>query len=172
MTAPSTSPNDRADAALAHWLAAARSDLAARTPPSWLHSELQARLAEHEALRELRATRAVPAQAPARSPWRWLAWLAVPAMAACALLLATAVALQSPARPGGGAVPEGAPFIALASMEAIAAEPEKVVVAAELPRAALAHYGLPFDPSRADQPARAELLLSARGAVLAVRFMQ
>ena len=171
MTAPN-STDDRVDAALAPWLAAARSDLAARTPPSWLYSELQARLAEHAALRALRATRAVPALPPARSPWRWLAWLAVPAMAACAWLLATAMVLQSPAAPGGGAVQGGAPFIALASMEAIAAEPEKVVVAAELPRAALAHYGLPFDPSRADQPARAELLLSARGAVLAVRFLQ
>jgi hypothetical protein len=46
------------------------------------------------------------------------------------------------------------------------------VVAAELPRAALAYYGLPIDPARADQPARAELLMSARGAVLAVRFVQ
>jgi hypothetical protein len=170
MTAPN-STDDRLDAALAPWLAAARSDLAARTPPSWLQSELQARLAEHAALRELRATRALPAPPPARSPWHWLAWLAVPATAACAWLLATAMVLQSPAAPAGGAQ-EGAPFIALASMEVIAAEPEKVVVAAELPRAALAHYGLPFDPSRADQPARAELLLSARGAVLAVRFLQ
>ena len=57
-------------------------------------------------------------------------------------------------------------------MESIAAEPDKVVVPAELPRGALTLYGLPVDPSRADQPARAELLLSARGSVLALRFLQ
>jgi hypothetical protein len=45
-------------------------------------------------------------------------------------------------------------------------------VPAELPRGALTLYGLPVDPSRADQPARAELLLSARGSVLALRFLQ
>jgi hypothetical protein len=160
-----------ADIALAAWLTAARADLATCAPPAWLHSELQARLAEHEALAGVRATqprRAAPTQRTT-SAWRWVTWLALPVAAACALFVATAVVLQGPAL---DATPAAAPFIAIASMESIAAEPDKVVVPAELPRGALTLYGLPVDPSRADQPARAELLLSARGSVLALRFLQ
>ncbi len=171
MNAPAPRPDAPLPAALAEWFAAARTDLAGRVPPPGLESQVQARLAEEEALRALRVARSRASTPPVRAGWRWAAWLALPVAAACVLLLATALALQVPATPASGGVP-GAPFIALASMDAIAAEPDKVVVPAELPRAALTYYGLPFDPSRADQPARAELLMSARGAVLAVRFVQ
>jgi hypothetical protein len=41
-----------------------------------------------------------------------------------------------------------------------------------MPRAQLAALGLPFDPSRADESVRAELLVNAQGAVLAVRVVQ
>ena len=44
------------------------------------------------------------------------------------------------------------------------------VVAAELPAEQLARFGLPFDPARAAEPVRAELLLHSSGEVLAVRF--
>ncbi len=157
------------------WLAAARTDLASRLPPLGLEGQVQARLAEAAAWRALRTARPAASSARATGGWRWVAWLALPVAAACALLLATALALQAPpaaVTPASGSAPSGTPFIALASMDTIAAEPDKVVVPAELPRAALTYYGLPFDPARADQPARAELLMSARGAVLAVRFVQ
>ncbi len=175
---PAHQPAPDADRGLApaldQWLVAARTDLAGRLPPFGLEGQVQARLAEAEALRAVRQARPRPSDTAAAGGWRWLAWLALPVAAACALLLATALVLQEPAAPAvrsnGGA--SGAPFIALASMDVIAAEPDKVVVPAELPRAALSYYGLPFDPARADQPARAELLMSARGAVLAVRFVQ
>lgn len=45
------------------------------------------------------------------------------------------------------------------------------VVHAELPRERLAEFGLPFDPSRAAEPVRAELLLRGDGDVLAVRVL-
>ena len=45
------------------------------------------------------------------------------------------------------------------------------VVDAELPRASLAGMGLPYDPARAAEPVRAELLLHPAGDVLAVRFV-
>lgn len=46
------------------------------------------------------------------------------------------------------------------------------VVPAELPRDSLASMGLPYDPSRAGEPVRAELLVHTSGDVLAVRFVQ
>lgn len=45
------------------------------------------------------------------------------------------------------------------------------VVSTELPRASLAAMGLPYDPSRAGEPVRAELLMHPAGDVLAVRFV-
>jgi hypothetical protein len=45
-------------------------------------------------------------------------------------------------------------------------------VPARLPRTALADFGLPIDPSRADVPVKADLLMSPRGVVLAVRFVE
>lgn len=44
------------------------------------------------------------------------------------------------------------------------------VVAAEVPADQLARFGLPFDPSRAGEPVRAELLLHSSGEILAVRL--
>ena len=65
-----------------------------------------------------------------------------------------------------------AQFIALTSMETIAAETAPQIVSAQMPRAALAGFGLPVDPARADQPVHTELLMSPRGVVLAVRFVE
>jgi hypothetical protein len=45
------------------------------------------------------------------------------------------------------------------------------VVTTEIPRESLAAMGLPYDPSRAGEPVRAELLVQASGDVLAVRFV-
>ena len=46
------------------------------------------------------------------------------------------------------------------------------VVPTELPSESLAAMGLPYDPARAGQPVRAELLVHASGDVLAVRFVR
>ncbi len=41
----------------------------------------------------------------------------------------------------------------------------------EMPRAQLARFGLPFDPSQAATPVRAEFLMNASGKPVAVRFL-
>ncbi len=165
MTPPAT---DR-DAALEPWFEAARADLAARHAPPWIESALRARAEERQLLRSLRqaADRTRP---PAQPAGRGLWWLGVPVVAAAALLLAIGLpALTAPPAPSD---PSAAAFMALAPLDEIAAERSAVLVPGIVPRAQLAEYGLPVDPARADQPAHAEFLLSPRGAVLAVRFVQ
>lgn len=165
----------RADHPLDRWLAAARDELALREPPPWSDGELRARIEERLALQAIAGSprapqpRARPRAASAER--RFLVWLGAPAMAAgaIALLLVAAALLRFGAGPAALPPP---PFIALTSIDAIAAEPGKVVVPARVPRAQLADYGLPVDPARADVPAQAEFLLSARGVVLAVRFVE
>lgn len=165
----------RTDHPLDRWLAAARDELARREPPPGSEGELRARIAERLALQAIADSPRAP-QPRARSraasaERRFPVWLGAPAMAAGAIaLLAVAAALL---RFGAGpaALPPP-PFIALTSIDAIAAEPGKVVVPARVPRTQLADYGLPVDPARADVPAQAEFLLSARGVVLAVRFVE
>jgi hypothetical protein len=53
----------------------------------------------------------------------------------------------------------------------MAAEPA-VIVSSQVAAATLSEYGLPVDPARADEPVRAEFLLSPTGLVLAVRFAE
>lgn len=192
----SDTPNPpEADPGLAEWLAAARTDVARRTAPAWLEAQLLARFDEAHALRAISASRpqadtkpagtaAGPARAfeaaparpkrPRRNRFGW--WLAAPSFALIALavaivLLAPADVVFDDARVVEGASVERPRFIALAPLDDISAETAPRVVSARIPRAAIAGFGLPIDPARADQPLNAELLMSARGVVLAVRFL-
>jgi hypothetical protein len=63
------------------------------------------------------------------------------------------------------------PFMPLVSTDRMASEVNGWVMTTELPRTALAGLGLPYDPSRAAETVRTELLLSSAGEVLAVRLM-
>ena len=63
------------------------------------------------------------------------------------------------------------PFIALQSLERIALEPTPRLIAANVPRASLAAYGVPINPEVAGQPVRAEMLVAANGQPLAMRFL-
>ena len=45
------------------------------------------------------------------------------------------------------------------------------LVSTEMPRDRLAALGLPFDPARAAEPVRAELLMHASGEVIALRVI-
>lgn len=63
------------------------------------------------------------------------------------------------------------PFIALQSLERIALEPTPRLIAANVPRAALAAYGVPINPEVAGQPVRTEMLVAANGQPLAMRFL-
>lgn len=153
------------------WLAALRTDLSTRSAPAWVESRLLTAAAEQRTLQALAAP-AITRPAPRPTPWWRRRWL-VPALAGC-LSLTVALALLSV--PTAGIAPAvaapAAPFIALAPIDAIAAETASQIVPAQLPRAALAGFGLPIDPARADVPVQTELLMSPRGVVLAVRFLE
>jgi hypothetical protein len=73
----------------------------------------------------------------------------------------------------------GSPFVALVSQERLQqlarepmAEGPPWVVATEMPRERLAAFGLPYDPARAGESVRTELLMHPAGEVLAVRIVR
>ncbi|MBL0121898.1 MAG: hypothetical protein IPP88_03935 [Betaproteobacteria bacterium] len=63
------------------------------------------------------------------------------------------------------------PFIALQSLEQIALEPRPRLIETAVPRMWLASYGVPVDPQSAGDSLRAEMLVSASGQPLAMRFV-
>ena len=155
------------------WLAAARADLRARRAPEWIESRLLAAAAEQRTLQALGATTATVghAQRAAARPWWRRLWVAPALAGSLAFVIGLAFLSMQPAAIAPAAAAP-AQFIALTSMETIAAETAPQIVAAQMPRAALAGFGLPVDPARADQPVQTELLMSPRGVVLAVRFVE
>lgn len=60
-------------------------------------------------------------------------------------------------------------FLLVPSVE-LAHNPAAWLVQTEIPQANLAFLGAPFDPTRAAEPVRTEMLVNARGDVLAVRW--
>ncbi len=64
------------------------------------------------------------------------------------------------------------PFFALQSLEQIALEPAPTVIETRVPRMWLASYGMPVDPETAAESVRAQVLMSAAGQPLAVRFAE
>jgi len=64
-----------------------------------------------------------------------------------------------------------APFIALQSLEQIALEPQPRLIEAAVPRTWLASFGVPVSPETAGDSLRAEMLVSASGQPLAMRFL-
>jgi hypothetical protein len=155
------------------WMDAARDDLAQRAPDAIVEAQLLARVRERGALRSVEA--AVPVRvAPKRRPWWLRLSVGVPLAAAAVfvVLLGTRLLVPPSADPAMAAHEVATPFIALVAGEALAAERAPVVVASQVPRTALADYGLPVDPARADEPVDAEFLMSRTGVVLAVRFRE
>lgn len=63
------------------------------------------------------------------------------------------------------------PFIALQSLDRIAQEPAPRLIAANVPRTSLAAYGVPINPEMAGQSVRTEMLVTANGQPLAMRFV-
>jgi hypothetical protein len=119
-----------------------------------------------------------PPRAGARGGHRWRPVLA----GAMALLLASALLLALPGDDRPAPVAQHAPpgasaFVAVADgrqlqQAAQAGDGQVWRVSTELPRERLAALGLPYDPSRAGERVRAELLVHASGDVLAVRVLQ
>ncbi len=64
------------------------------------------------------------------------------------------------------------PFIALQSLEQIALEPRPKLVETTMPRMMLASYGVPVSPESANDTVHAQMLISASGQPLALRFAQ
>lgn len=65
----------------------------------------------------------------------------------------------------------GTPFIALQSLEQITLEPQPRLIGTVVPRMWLASYGVAVSPESAGDSLRAEMLVSASGQPLAMRFL-
>ena len=129
--------------------------------------------------RVLASQRVLSIRHPSSRPWslRWrpsIAWsgAALGAVALCGSLLLLFTAPREPR----DASPAAAGFVPVVGPERWqqlvrdSATPAWLVTA-ELPREKLAALGLPFDPARAAEPVRAELLMHASGDVLALRVI-
>jgi len=106
------------------------------------------------------------APAPRRLHWGLAA-------TACVVLLSALLLLLRPGTPDGIDVSDwrALGFVAVAPAERWPTTATAWVVDTEVPGARLAALGLPYDPARAAEPQRAELLLHPSGEVLAVRFL-
>lgn len=102
---------------------------------------------------------------------RWNRALAGTACMAAAAWMA--VIVLAPSSPASGS-DTLAGFVSVAGSERWrdAALGNAWLVSTELPHARLAAYGLPYDPSRAADTVRAQLLMHSSGDVLAVRVIQ
>lgn len=165
---------------LSQLLDQARGQLQAQVPPPGLLAQVQAQVqarvqAQRPAAHGTKSTGAGTAlRAHTHTGARW-AWSGA---AACALLLVGSVLLmlgepssRGPATASGG---EGmAGFMPVVPQEDWpAGDAPAWVVDTELRRDRLVALGLPFDPARAADSVRAELLVRPSGEVLAVRFLQ
>jgi hypothetical protein len=158
--------------------------LRAEAPPPRVEQDV---LAAFDAARRQGATAAAgPSDAPPvaalrpRRGWR-ISWPHAGALAAlaCALVLSVLLALGPPPEHldvARSAAARADPFVALVPahrLAASAAQPTQAwVVTAELPQERLAALGLPYDPARAGERVRAQLLVRTSGEVLAVRFVE
>lgn len=90
-------------------------------------------------------------------------------------VLALSLSLQAPhiGQPAAWGMPAdaGPDFIALASAERIEQEQDPQMVQADVPRTALAAFGVPLDPETAGDSVRAEMLVGADGSPLALRLV-
>jgi hypothetical protein len=102
---------------------------------------------------------------------RWLAW----PLALAATIAVVAIAVRaipdgdvSPVKAASASTPR---FIAVVPVAEIEQSSDAYVVPARVPRMALAQFGLPVNPARADDAVDTELLVRPDGAVLALRFV-
>jgi hypothetical protein len=185
-----TPPRDRATEPLADALRRAAADLAGHAPPPAVRTAVLARLAPRaQATGEL-ATGGLSTgglstaggaalHRPGWAPWTTAALVGV------LLMVSTALLLRPPAGGNGAPLADtgwAADAALLGFLPAASAErwfgqaggaraAPAWVVSAELPREQLVEFGLPFDPSRAADTVRAELLLRGNGEVMAVRLL-
>jgi hypothetical protein len=181
-------PEDDLPPALRARMASLSAAVSTLQPPPALEAALHARMfaADAHAARPAPAAAMRPARRQPSLTERWAAWCAWPVSVAAAMGLCSWMVLTNPAvaperteahaaagagsagRPAGGTA---TPFLALAAFEDFPAGVRSEVVAATLPRATLAEFGLPVSPMRAAELIDAEFLVGPNGSVLAVRFV-
>lgn len=161
----------------------ARAQLANRRPDSEADAALLMRLTRLQQARLAQQTPSLPQWALAGGPRRGLqraalggAWLAGALLVVAAALLSfEPPALEAPA---GRHAQADSGFLPVVSQDewrrALANESQAPVwlMPTELPRERLALLGLPYDPTRAEQRVKAELMVHPSGQLLAVRFVQ
>ncbi|HEY0062225.1 MAG TPA: hypothetical protein VGC21_08890 [Telluria sp.] len=159
--------DDLHDPELSPPLAHLRSSMSTLDTPRGVEKELMAAFAE---------------QFPARrwyhalSPRRWALAGGTGGLAVLALLAVT-MPLHAPTTGTGNTgaahllADDGPAFVALQPMERIEQEQHPRVLEADVPRTALASLGLPVSPEEAGDSVRAEMLVGADGAPLALRLV-
>lgn len=159
---------------------------ALNTLDDWRHAEppAEAQAATLAAMRRALAQRKGAAQQSwfeKLRPARWLAWSGAAASVTGVLgvVLVFSISLPATSQPEFSA----SAFVPVVSDERWQkamhetdehGRPEGTawVVSTEIPRERLAVLGLPYDPSEADTPVKAELLMHSSGEVLAVRLLR
>jgi hypothetical protein len=172
----SSSSNNRHALTLADALRQGRQTLAQQLPPPYVQSTVLAALPRRAAKR--------PATLAGRIEERTLGWIisggqvrqariAAVALAVGVVAGGAALLLGQAAQSGARAATQVATsFMPLVGSERMSKQSLGWVVATDVPRASLSAMGLPYDPARAGDTVRAEMLVNPSGEVLAVRFVQ
>ena len=171
MKKPIPTPPPGATVSLAHLLGSARESLAEQPLPPQVAQAMWSAFDAH--------TPPVADRRPRPRPMRRLAAVLGWSLGATVAAASVAVLLIDPRPPEAGTsrsvatafLPVAGPERWREFSEAPDVQRAAWVVNAELPRASLASMGLPYDPARAAEPVRAELLMHPAGDVLAVRFV-
>jgi len=148
---------------LAAHLRAAAHELQAQQPPAVLLARI----------RNSVERRAAPARPVAWRPQRW-AWSGL--ATACAALVAWLLLAGGDPAPRAAGESWASAFVPVAGSEQWRAAAENGgdpawLVSVEMSRGRLASLGLPYDPARAGESVRAQLLMHSSGNVLAVRVI-
>lgn len=169
MTNPA--PSDRDTESLAQALRRAAGVLDTQRPSPALREALLQRLQQAPGVAQ--PPLPIHAARPAPRRWlRWTAWSGGAAVAAMLLLGSVLLVLAPPPLQSTAAASTGGEFMPLVPREDWPEDTSPAwLVASDLPQERLAALGLPYDPTRAADRVRAELLVHPSGLVLALRLI-
>ena len=166
-------PSDRDTESLAQALRRAARVLDTQRPAPALREALLQRLQPAPGVAQ--PPMSMPNQAARGAPRRWLRWTAWSGGAAVAVMLllgSVVLVLAPPPLQSTAAAGVGGEFLPLVSREDWPEDTSPAwLVASDLPQERLAALGLPYDPTRAADRVRAELLVHPSGLVLALRLI-
>ena len=165
-------PTDRDTESLAQALRRAARVLDTQRPSPALREALLQRLQQAPVAPPLMPTPMPATRGAPRRCLRWTAWSGGAAVAAMLLLGSVVLVLAPPPLPGTAAAGMGSEFMPLVPREDWPEDTSPAwLVASDLPQERLAALGLPYDPTRAADRVRAELLVHPSGLVLARRLI-